>query len=84
LREGKLRRGFDSARRGLWSKLPVETGIEAYNVDSSTIPPRDCAHGDLGLLRLSRSEFLAAFRLFLDRRALLRRVLVADGVLTLG
>lgn len=82
LREGKL----DVATKLLATaveKLPVETEIEAYNLGSHVIPPRDSAHGDLGLLRLSRSEFLAAFRLFLDGGLYSDAFYIADGVLTL-
>ncbi len=82
LREGKI----DAATNLLAAavvKLPVETEIGAYTVASYNLPPRDCAHGDLGLLRLSRSEFLAAFRLFLDGGLYSDAFYVADGVLTL-
>ncbi|MEA3207068.1 MAG: hypothetical protein QOE70_125 [Chthoniobacter sp.] len=82
LRDGKL----DAAAKLLATavtRMPVETEIEAYNVWASAIPPRDCAHGDLGLLRLNRSEFVAAFRLFLDGGLYSDAFYVADGVLTL-
>lgn len=82
LREGKV----DAAAKLLATavqKIPADTAIEAYSVASETIPPRDCAHGDLGLLRLSRSEFLAAFRLFLDGGLYSDAFYLADGVLTL-
>ena len=82
LREGKV----DAATNLLAAavvKLPVETEIQAYNVEPSSLPPRDCAHGDLGLLRLSRSEFVAAFRLFLEGGLYSDAFYLADGVLTL-
>jgi tetratricopeptide (TPR) repeat protein len=82
LRDGKV----DAATKLLATavtKLPVEKEIKAYNVEGPALPPRDCAHGDLGLLRLSRSEFVAAFRLFLDGGLYSDAFYVADGVLTL-
>jgi hypothetical protein len=82
LREGKVEVATKLLAAAV-VKLPVDTAIEAYNVDSSVVPPRDCAHGDLGLLRLSRSEFLAAFRLFLDGGLYSDAFYIADGVLTL-
>ena len=57
--------------------------MEAYYHPSYAIPPRDCAYGDLGLLRLSRAEFMGAFRLFLEGGLYSDAFYVADGVLTL-
>ena len=82
LREGKVDAAVNLLAAAV-AKLPVETEIQAYNVEPSSLPPRDCAHGDLGLLRLSRSEFLAAFRLFLEGGLYSDAFYVADGVLTL-
>jgi hypothetical protein len=82
LRDGKIEAATKLLATAV-TTMPVETEIEAYNVWSSSLPPRDCAHGDLGLLRLSRSEFVAAFRLFLDGGLYSDAFYVADGVLTL-
>jgi hypothetical protein len=81
LRDGQI----DAATKLLATavmKLPIETRIEAYGVEFP-FPQRDCAHGDLGLLRLSRSEFLGAFRLFLEGGLYSDAFYLADGVLTL-
>lgn len=82
LRDGKLDAATKLLARAV-EKLPPERRVESYSIFPSSIPPRDVAHGELGLLRLSRAEFIAALRLFLEGGLYSDAFYVADGVLTL-
>lgn len=82
MRDGKL----DAATKLLASavgKLPRDRRVEAYNIWEASIPPYDVAHGELGLLRLNRSEFTAALRMFLEGGLYSDAFYIADGVLTI-
>lgn len=82
LRDGKLDAGTKLLARAV-EKMPQERRVEAYSIWASSIPPRDVAHGELGLLRLNRSEFTAALRMFLDGGLYSDAFYIADGVLTI-
>jgi len=82
MRDGKL----DAATKLLASavaKLPQDRRVEAYSLGDEAIPPYDVAHGELALLRLNRSEFTAALRMFLQAGLYSDAFYVADGVLTI-
>lgn len=75
--------GRGGAAAGAADKIPPAPRIEAYHVEYWALPPHDIARGDLALLRMSRAEFLAALRLFLEGGLFLHAFYVADAVLTL-
>jgi hypothetical protein len=82
LREGKIDAATKLLARAV-EKLPTERRVEAYSIWPSAIPPRDSAYGDLALLRLNRSEFMEALRMFLEGGLYSDAFYLADGVLTI-
>lgn len=82
LRDGKVDAAAKLLARAV-EKLPIERRVEAYSIWPSAIPPRDSAYGDLALLRLNRSEFMEALRMFLEGGLYSDAFYVADGVLTI-
>jgi tetratricopeptide (TPR) repeat protein len=83
LRAGKLDVAAKSLSRAL-EKLPATKMMESRSLVSITeIPPEIAAGGDLGMLRLGRGEFVAAFRTFMDAGHFNDASYVADAVLSI-
>jgi tetratricopeptide (TPR) repeat protein len=82
LRDGKV----DAAARLLGQAIeklrPSDMLVSRSLYSINEMPPENAARGDMGMLRLSRGEFVAAVRTFLDAGRFEDAFYVADSVLT--
>lgn len=83
LREGKVDAAAKLLSRALDQLKPTEI-LESRPLESiNDMPPEEAAGGDLAAIRLSRGEFLSAFRTFLDSGHFNDAYYVADAVFTI-
>lgn len=83
LREGKIDAAAKLLSRAFEKLRPTDALISRRLESSIEMPPEVTAGGDLGAIRLSRGEFVSAFRTFLDAGHFGDAYYIADAVLTI-
>lgn len=83
LREGKVDAAAKLLSRAFEKLRPTDALISRRLESSIEMPPEVTAGGDLGAIRLSRGEFVSAFRTFLDAGHFSDAYYIADAVLTI-
>lgn len=83
LREGKVDAAAKLLSRALEKLRPTDALVSRQLGSSYEMPPEVTAGGDLGAIRLSRGEFISAFRTFLEAGRFSDANYIADAVLTI-
>jgi tetratricopeptide (TPR) repeat protein len=83
LRDGKVDAAAKLLGRVLNKLPPSEMLVSRELTSINEMPPEIVARSDLGMLRLSRGEFLSALRTFLDAGRFDDAYYIADAVLTI-